>query len=163
MFSHIQNIVSEENQAKFVGRTMLLAYAEGVKTIFRYNFRSNENDNTRESHFGLVRRDLTPKKSYLAYKTLSQMLTESARDLKIESKDGAYIAEWSSENGEKTFALWTSRLKPVKIRLSVKGETITACDYLGNSAKAPRSGDNAIFTFKDGITYVSGAKSIDFK
>ena len=163
MFSHIQKIVSEENQAKFVGRTMLLAYAGGVKTIFRYNFRSNENDNTRESHFGLVRRDLTPKKSYLAYKTLSQMLTESARDLKIESKDGAYIAEWSSENGEKTFALWTSRLKPVKIRLSVKGETITACDYLGNSAKAPRSGDNAIFTFKDGITYVSGAKSIDFK
>lgn len=163
MFSHIQKIVSEENQAKFVGRTMLLAYAEGVKTIFRYNFRSNERDNTRESHFGLVRKDLTPKKSYLAYKTLSRMLTEDGTSPKISVKDEVYIAEWASKEGEKTFALWTSRIKPVRVRLSVTGESIKAFDYLGNPTRAPKQGENTAFTVRDGITYLKGAKSIDFK
>ena len=163
IFSRVEKIVSEENQAKFVGRTMLIAYAEGVKTIFRYNFRSNENDNTRESHFGLVRKDLSEKKSYLAYKTLADMLTDTSSIPKITRSGDIYLAEWSRANGEKVFALWTPKLKPVKIRLAVRGESIKAFNYLGKPVKAPRIGNDVAFAARDGITYIKGADDISLK
>jgi len=67
--------VSEETQANYLIRSYVILCSQGIKKFFWYDA---VNDGTDEKYFehnqGLLTNDLKPKKSYLAYKTLTKFL-----------------------------------------------------------------------------------------
>ncbi len=156
--SLLDEVTTEKEQAKFLPRAHLIAYSEGVKKIFQYNFRSNENDITRESHFGIVRKNLEKKPAYYAYKTLIEKLGEGFTNLKIEKDTVVYHASWDRADGKKMNAIWTSAGND-EVYLQMENNA-QIWDMLGKSIyeadmKKARSGVIKI-EVSDSIIYFSG-------
>ncbi len=88
---------TEREQAVFLARSYLGAIASGAtQTISWYNFRNDGTDAWfNEHHFGVVRRDLSPKPSYRALATLARGL-----------KDGPWTGEFPAPG---IFALRSGR------------------------------------------------------
>ncbi len=71
--------LSEREQAQHVARTYISALASGAaRSVAWYDFREDGFDPFyNEHHFGLVRRDLTPKMGYLALATVGRLLGQA--------------------------------------------------------------------------------------
>lgn len=135
--------LSEKEQAKRVPRIHLISFANGVDKVFMYNLRSSElSQNDKESHFGLLHKDLSPKPAFLAYKTLINMCPSGSERPKITVTDGVYAAVWKKADGKNVIALWTSvGFKNAKL---VSTQKIKRIDYLGRSIAS-----------KDDVIYIS--------
>lgn len=60
--------VGEQVQAEFTARAMAISFAKGVRKVFPYQFRSDEDRRySREAGFGLVHSDFVPKPAWIAY------------------------------------------------------------------------------------------------
>ena len=137
-------------------RTYLIALASGVERIFWYNFRSGEwQPDEREAHFGIVRKNLEPKPSFRAYRTLSR-LCPSGSTVPVLTRSGeTYLAGWTRPDGMKVWAVWTS-LRPEKIRLDVRGNVVEALNHLGEKQPVPGSE----YAASPAILYLVGPESV---
>ncbi|WP_288515342.1 beta-galactosidase [uncultured Victivallis sp.] len=152
----VSETVPESQQAEMLPRTYLIALASGVERIFWYNFRSGEwQPDEREAHFGIVRKNLEPKPSFRAYRTLSR-LCPSGSTVPVLTRSGeTYLAGWTRPDGMKVWAVWTS-LRPEKIRLDVRGNVVEALNHLGEKQPVPGSG----YAASPAILYLVGPESV---
>lgn len=124
--------VSEAEQARRIPRIHLISFANGVDKVFVYNLRSSELDRyDKESHFGILRQDLSPKPAYYSYKTLIEMCPSGSSRPKLTFKDGIYIAEWKRPDGKYVVSLWTP-IPSKNIRLDTK-QKVKFVDYMGRN------------------------------
>lgn len=147
--------VSRETQGKFLPRTYLIALSSGVDKLFWYSFRSMGGNESREHHFGIVERDLTPKPAYYAYKTLTEHCPPHSTRPVLSKKGEFYIASWSKPDGDKVYAIWCfqgSKSGKFRIEGVVKGVK----DHLGN--RLPAVGD--VMQISDSITYLTGDSAL---
>jgi polysaccharide biosynthesis protein PslG len=125
--------VSEDIQAKYLARTYLISLSfSNIKKVFWYDFRDDgNNSNFREDNFGLVERDYTPKKSFLAYKNLINLLEYSEIDkININGVNGIYDFSFN-KNGATIRAIWKIDGQDA-IDIDSQGKEITIYDILGN-------------------------------
>ncbi len=67
--------LSEKEQANLIQRNYLTYIAEGVSKLFVYNLRDKGRNLAEiEDNYGIVKRDFTPKKAYLAYQEMTRAL-----------------------------------------------------------------------------------------
>lgn len=128
---HEGTYLSEEAQAMMLARNYLYALGTGIEKVFNYNFRSHEEVSNYEGHFGIVRKDLSEKPSFYAFKNLVKLI---GKNTKIVYQDcGAYCrADWVSPEGKNVCALWCKdESKKVYVKangnfdiLNLRGKTI---------------------------------------
>ncbi len=157
MFSKGREYASEKLQAQMLPREYILARSEGVERIFKYNFRSNEWNFSRESHFGIIRRNLEPKPAYHAYKTLTKMLGKAIP--KYKNFTGFYIAEWTKEDGTPVSAVWTG-MYGRRVCLEFQGDVKEVINYLGKEKSYKISENKINMTASGGVSYIVGAKNL---
>ncbi|MPN32180.1 hypothetical protein SDC9_179656 [bioreactor metagenome] len=131
-------------------RTLLIARSEGVEKVFKYNFRSQEHNDGRESHFGVVRKNMELKPSGIAFQTLIR-LSQSGSVPTLERRGAVHLAKWSMPDGSRVAAVWTI-FGEAEIEFKVTGEATEAIDLLGNAAKIIPGR----FTAGPGIVYLKG-------
>jgi len=144
-----------ENQGVFLSQAILLALANGVDRFFSYEFQAPERDEVDpESHFGIMRHDLTPKTGYIAYQNLTKARPEGSVNLPGEQfldEKRLCVLSWKRPDGKIGYAVWTpaqSRGYNVKV---VAGTVTEAFNYLGEPVKISTK-----MEFKPGITYFIG-------
>ena len=157
MFSKGREYASENLQAQMLPREYILARSEGVERIFKYNFRSNEWNFSRESHFGIIRRNLEPKPAYHAYKTLTKMLGKAIP--KYKNFTDFYIAEWTKEDGTLVSAVWTG-MYGRRVCLEFQGDVKEVINYLGKEKSYKISENKINMTASGGVSYIVGAKNL---
>ena len=133
----------EIEQARRVARIHLLSFAYGVEKVFWYNLRSLENDPyDKESHFGLLHRNLSPKPSYYAYKTMTTMCPNGSSRPKLLIKDGIYMCYWVRPDNKRIWAVWSIKeLTMSKLKLK---RVSTFYDYMGSKCKKPQNINNGV-------------------
>ena len=149
--------MSEELQATMLPREYVLSRSIGIEKIFKYCFRSSEIDFTRESHFGIVRKNLEPKPAFYAYKTMTEMLGKAIPTYKREGN--IHIAIWEKSDGTPVCAVWKSMYKE-NVKFEYKGEIKEAKTYLGEKAKYSANDGILGFVADAGITYFVGIKDV---
>ncbi|MBS1369440.1 MAG: cellulase family glycosylhydrolase [Lentisphaeria bacterium] len=151
--------VSEARQAELLPRTYLIAMAHGVERIFWYNFRSAEwAPGEREAHFGIVRKDLEPKPSFLALKTLTGLCPSGSTTPSIRRAGDVFLSGWTRPDGVKVWALWSS-LREHSVRLGVSGTVAEARNHLGERLPVP----DARCSVSPSVTYLVGPEDISFE
>lgn len=148
---------TEELQAQMLPREYILARSAGVERIYKYCFRDNERDYTRESHFGIIRRNLDPKPAYFAYKTLTQMLGRAVP--KYEKINGVNTASWIRDDGVPVFAVWTHMYKR-RVALEFDGQIKEIKDYLGKEVSYSAGDGRIVLSASGGVIYISGIKNV---
>lgn len=104
--------VGEDGQARYLARSMAIAFAEGVEQYFWYEFRSPEKDPFfGEHHFGLTHSNFTPKPAWGAY--LNFTLARPAGSVQTpgpwhDEKRDFFFPQWTRPDGVKAGALWTT-------------------------------------------------------
>ncbi len=148
-WSDYTHSTTEEMQAKLLPRTILIARANGVHRLFWYSFRANESvRDSREYHFGIMHRNLTPKPAYQAYATLTKMCPPGSSVPIIRIDNSICIAEWKTPEGKNITALWSiDQPIPSKLESSAFKEAV---DYLGNPVRLPKGR----MTASSGILYL---------
>lgn len=152
----VTETVPEERQAELLPRTWLIALANEVERVYWYCFRSKEfRADEREDHFGIVRKDLTPKPAFHACRTLSR-LCPSGSSVPVLNRHGeAYVAGWTRPDGKKVWAIW-SALVPCPVKLEVKGKITGTLNHLG----VPQPPPGREFTARPAILYLFGPESL---
>lgn len=151
----INETVTEERQAEFLPRTYLIALSHGVQRIFWYNFRSSEREpDEREDHFGIVRKDLSPKPGFIAYRTLTRLCPSGSTVPTLRTDGAFYLSGWTRPDGVNVWALWA--LTPQKATLRIGGTVTEAWNHLGETVAIP-SGN---CTVGPGILYLVGPDSV---
>lgn len=149
--------VSEERQAELLPRTFLIALANGVPRIFWYNFRSAEWDPTeREAHFGIVRKDLTPKPAFQAYRTLTELCPSGSTVPELRKTGNVYVADWTRPDGVRTWAVWTA-FASERVRLNIKGNVRKVQNHLGEIQAASQTE----FLASPSVLYLTGPESVE--
>lgn len=157
MFTSGGVVFSEKLQAQMLPREYILSRSMRIQKIFKYCFRSSEIDFTRESHFGIVRKNLEKKPAYYSYKTLTSMLGKSIPTYKREGH--IHIATWKKSDGTPVCAVWKSMYKE-KVKLEYKGEVKDAKTFLGENAKYSANDGILSFVARAGITYFVGIDDV---
>ena len=152
-----QTAISEQSQAELLPRTLLLARAAGAEKVFKYNFRSQEHNNGRESHFGVVRRNMEINPNGYAYRVLIA-LSKGGTAPVISRNGRVHLAKWSLPDGSRIAAVWTV-FGEQETRFRVSGVPIQAFDLFGSSVQI----DPNRFTVKPGITYLKGDRNFDLQ
>lgn len=105
-------IEKERLQAQRLPRAIIISLAYGIDKIFFYNLRARENSFfDREENFGVLHKDLTPKKAYMALKTLTRMLPDGSSRPILFIEKGIYKSEWTRPDGKKVHAYWNANGK----------------------------------------------------
>ncbi len=155
----IPQVVTEETQAEFLPRAYLIAFSRGIERFFWYSLRSRGlRESDRESHFGVCRSNLEPKKAWYAYRTLTRFCPSGSTVPRIRQEGDVWIAQWTAPDRWNVWAVWTElRPRPVRIRFS--GRPVGVCDHLGQPVPVPAEK----FTVRPGITYFAGPESLEIQ
>ena len=104
--------VGEEGQARYLVRSMAIAFAEGIEQYFWYEFRSPEKDPFySEHHYGLTHKNFTPKLAWGAYRNF--VLARPAGSVQTpgkwrDSRGIFHYPQWTRPDGVKAGVLWAS-------------------------------------------------------
>ncbi len=100
--------MTEKTQAEFLTRFYLFGIGSGIKKIFNYNFRSHGEVSAGEGHFGIVRKDLSEKPAFFAFRNAVELL-DGARDVKLTTGDakGIYSMSWKTSDNRDVSAYWS--------------------------------------------------------
>lgn len=146
-------IDQEQEQAKRLGRTYVLAFACGVDKVFWNSMRSSEKDISRKRDFsGLYHKDMKAKPAATAYKTLTSMLPPGSTRPVYEVKGKLYLAHWTKPDGTKIWAVWSAGRKMSPSAVGISGKA-SFTDYLGGKIKK-------FDEIPDGIVYITGAQDV---
>lgn len=153
----ITEAVPESRQAELLPRTFLVAFACGVQRVFWYKLRSGERKaDDRESHFGILRRNLKEKPAFAAYRTLTELCPSGSTIPELRTNNGIFSAGWSRPDGVRVWAVWSEYI-PVEVDLKWKGNLAEARDLSGKILTIARSQ----FTVSPQIIYLIGPESLD--
>ena len=155
-FLNRDNVTTEGVQAALLPRAFLIAFAEGVEKVFQYNFRSNEIDSTRESHFGMVRKNMEKKPAYAACKTLVEMLGCGFSEPLVQNGGGVFCASWKTGDGDLRRAFWT----PAGYKTALLGagaENAGRFDIFGAPAASAANASRSVRASPE-ILYLTGLK-----
>lgn len=148
--------VSEEKQAQLLPRIFLVAFACGVEKAFWYELRSPEHQIfDRESHFGLLSKNLVPKPAFLAYRTLIQLCPSGSTVPELIQEGELFIARWKNPEGVKIQAVWTE-YDNQKVKCSITGENVRVMNHAGEE----QSLSGTEVTASSGILYIVGAENV---
>lgn len=99
---------TEDEQASRLSRTHLISFALGVDKVFWYNLRASEfSPIEKEDHFGILHKDFSNKKAFVAYKNLISMCPSGSTRPVLEIKGKNYNAAWTRPDGKRIKAYWT--------------------------------------------------------
>lgn len=109
---------SEEEQAEWLARDILICLAAGMDKVYYYQLRAYEKDSVGgENHFGLLHKDLDPKPALAAYKQLIKMCPSGSKRPTLKRKGEVYVCSWETSLGMPVTAFWTRKeLVPIKIK-----------------------------------------------
>lgn len=109
--THIaSNGYTEEASADAMARLYLLAISlDYIKGLWWYDFRDDGWDSAENEHnFGMVRRDLTPKRSYFVYSDLTRYLKNARWIERVEVNDPrVWIMKYRKADGRTVLAAWS--------------------------------------------------------
>lgn len=134
---------SEARQAKMVARALGIAFAEGVKKFFWYEFRQPDvNPYDPESYFGMVHDNFAPKPAYGAYMTFV-----AARPAGSVQKGGAwrsadgnvYFPQWTRPDKRQAGMVWTVRAAHDR-KVEFTSPNMTFLDVAGARVRPPHEG-----------------------
>lgn len=155
----IPQVVTEETQAEFLPRAYLIAFSRGIERFFWYSLRSRGlRESDRESHFGICRSNLEPKKAWYAYRTLTRFCPSGSTAPRIRQEGDVWIAQWTGPDRRNVWAVWTE-LRPRSVRIRFSGRPAEVCDHLGQPVPEPAGK----FTVRPGVTYFSGPESLEIQ
>ena len=149
----LDSTISEKSQAKFIARQLLIAYSQGIEKVFVYNFRAHEIDYSRESHFGIIRKNHELKPAYHAYKTVVKMLGETAKP-NFTRKNNICIADWKRADGCKVYAIWSIFDNHGKETIDVDGEVVEAYNIYGKPMKVKARNGKITLKLNGEVNYV---------
>ena len=133
---------SERQQALYLVRSILVAFAEGVDKFYAYELRATESDPYySESHFGIVHRNLAPKPAYSAYATLTDRRPAGSVPEPGPWRDEArklYFPQWTRPDGTPAGAVWTTGEKRT-LELSFDTDDVAFMDAFGLPLPARRT------------------------
>ena len=102
------NIGSEQTQAEYLVRQLVLHDQLNIPVSIVYDFRNDGTDpNNVEHNFGTIRNDYSIKPAYTAIQKLRSELAGYNYSSKLSSNSGDYIFEYTSD-AEKKVAAWTT-------------------------------------------------------
>ena len=149
----LDQTITEKTQAKFIARQLLLAYSQGIEKVFVYNFRAHEIDYSRESHFGIIRKNHELKPAYHAYKTVVKMLGEKAKP-KLTQKNNVCIVDWVREDGCKVYAVWSIYENHGKETIDISGKVVEAYNMYGKPMKVKARNGKITLKLNGDVNYI---------
>ncbi|PIU94134.1 MAG: hypothetical protein COS65_09135 [Armatimonadetes bacterium CG06_land_8_20_14_3_00_66_21] len=149
--------VTDDTEALYLPRALLLSLGEGVEVITWYEFRDGGDDATYNEHrFGILHLDLSPKPAYRAYQALTKALGAGRFVEKLDVGEGNHCYAFDA-GGTKTLAVWRSEgVAPVRLKLS--GPKLSACDYLGDPVKLGLKEGATTVTASEQVAYLTGVE-----
>ena len=153
----ITEAVPESRQAELLPRTFLTAFACGIQRVFWYKLRSGERKiNDRESHFGILRKNLDEKPAFAAYRTLTDLCPSGSTVPELHQSGGIFSAGWIRPDGIHVWAIWSEYI-PLEAKLNWQGTLTEARDLLGNRCYVSRTR----FTAAPQTVYLIGPESLE--
>lgn len=111
-----------------------------------------------ESQFGIVHKDLKPKKGYYAYKTMTTMCPSMSSRPELQIVGDTYLCSWKRPDKKRVWAIWNSSCeKEIEIKMSGHPQYF---DYLGNRLTLDPSGKISV---GQGVIYIVDANKVEFK
>ncbi|MDO5581387.1 MAG: cellulase family glycosylhydrolase [Planctomycetia bacterium] len=152
------NISTIENQAVYLPQAILISFAAGIERYFWYEFEAPERDDKdKESHFGIVHHDLTPKPAWYAYKALTKARPAGSVQASEWKQGDHCVVSWTRPDGQKGWALWNP-FKNKTVKWICKGKINEAFDYLGN--KVEIDSNTETIPIKQQILYLIGPDKV---
>jgi len=144
---------SEAFEALMVPRSFIEAFAcDAVDKVLWFRFHDGGWDPSyMEHHTGLVRRDLTPKPAYFAYRSMALALEGQRLARRLDAGLGvrAYVFEG---DGKRTLALWAPD-ESVPVAVSGLAEGASRIDLMGNAHPVAA---------RDGVSLVSASPAVQY-
>ena len=161
------NISTLEDQAVFLPQAILTSFAAGIEKYFWYEFQAMEHDLfDKESHFGIVHADLTPKPAAEAYRTLIDARPDGSKTLGGWRQGDFAVVGWDLPNDGKNgsdgkkrrgWALWSPDAERIA-SLRIEGKVERAFDYLGRPVDLTE--ETRQWTLRPEILYIVGPEKI---
>lgn len=128
---------SEDQSARLLARSYLLALAQGVKNVAWYDYRDDGVDASyNEHHFGILTHGLTPKPAYFAFRTLATEL--AGMEFEREVDLGAETSLLVFRAGNRRAAAGWSHRGAEQVALIVSGRTtMQTVELMGNTEPQP--------------------------
>lgn len=141
--------VTEDKQAIEMVKQFVVSDAEGIIANTFYELRNvGTNLTEKQSHFGIVKRDFSAKKGFLAYTQMSLKLGGALHMGELALKDSVK-AHLYQKNGEPVLVLW-STASDTDYQLAGSGWTVE--DLLGN----PVAASGGTITIGNAPIYIEG-------
>ena len=151
--------VSEDMQALYLPRAIMLALGEGLENVFWYEFRDGGNDESYNEHrFGAIHEDLSPKPAYQAYAAMAEALGEAKFVEKLDLGEGNWGYVFDAGDS-KTAAVWRSTGTEM-VALKVEGGKLRVTDYLGDAADVKPENGTVRIEASERVVYVGGVEAI---
>ncbi|MDD2598529.1 MAG: hypothetical protein PHO37_04815 [Kiritimatiellae bacterium] len=160
------NTVDPQGQARMLPRAQLIARRCGVARIFWYEFQAPEHlPLDLESHFGIVKKDFTPKPAWFAYQNLTAQLPPGSRFVEREWRRGdssLYYPQWRRPDNTVAGAVWAFK-KPGIYRVNFTQRNVIITTHLGRVIKPQQEEQSFLLPLSDSPLFFSGAEveSID--
>jgi len=148
--------VSEDRQAELLVRTYLALISSGIEVVTWYDFVNDGDDiYDREANFGVLKSDLTPKKAYHAYQTMTALLEGYAfiGELNVGEQSKALLFE--NEAGGRILVLWTLD-QELDVELAIDGQVENIFDIYGEEVPYTISGNSIGLTISGSPIYITG-------
>ena len=155
---------TEDNQARYVTRSLAIAFAEGVESYFWYEFRGRETDpHYSEHHFGLTHRDFSPKPALAAYTAFIEMRPAGSVQTPGPWHDGwggLSFSQWTRPDGTPAGVIWKTG-GPARVALRFDGGDVRFRDIFGVPAgpRCDASGAVELTVSESPIYFEGGALS----
>lgn len=135
-----------------------------VERIFWYEFHSEEaKPADREHYFGLVRRDLTPRPAYLAYRALTRARPAGSKpDAGDWWRQGMTWPHWTRPDGKKGWAVWLWSGE-ADYAVTVQGPVVEAFDHLGAPLRLKVTSGKADVRLRRAPLYIVGPDHLSFE
>lgn len=154
-------VCSQERQGQVLARAYLLALACGVERVCWYEFVAHENDpRDCEEHFGIVRKDLSPKPAYAAFKAMTAWRPAGSVNCGDPNAfgNGVYAPRWKLPDRTPAGALWTVT-NPGSYRVKFRaGGKVEFADVFGRACPVEVRDGFAELRLGEGPVYYRGAE-----
>ncbi|MBW1762885.1 MAG: hypothetical protein JRG67_16640 [Deltaproteobacteria bacterium] len=116
--------VTPNRQASYLARMLLFNYSLGLRrsVIFKDLDKQDPNPGNIEHHWGLMARDLTPKPSYFAVSTLTELLGDAGPPETVALGAGEHGLRFEPRGGSQVTALWAEQRATWLLRAEGPGD-----------------------------------------
>lgn len=156
--------VTEEEQAQFLPRSILLAFQYGASSWMWFTtLTAEKNPNDKEDWFGIVHPDHTPRLAYHALKHLRRAYPAGSTLLKEQHlKEPVYRLAWKRPDGKTGWAVWiVERGAKREVTLSIRGPVVECYDALGEPVALDVVSGRTEAPLSGRMLYIIGPEAVD--